>query len=81
MLPHLAWCTDVHCVLRGVNPEMGCNSLIVPPTRPSCALYFQCYDRAELVHEYEFVSSRRQHLTQKLWRQAIVAGYLALEAV
>ena len=53
VFPHLARCTDVHCVFRGVNPETGHNSLIAPPTPPPCALCFQHYNRAELVHECE----------------------------
>ena len=59
LLSHPAQCTDVHCMFRGVNPEMGHNSLIALLTPPPCALCFQCYNRAELAHECELVSSQR----------------------
>ena len=81
MLPHPARYTHVHRVFRGVNPEMGCNSLIALPTKNPCVLYFQRYNRAELVHEYELLLLWRQHPKEKLWRQAVAAGYPASEAV
>ena len=81
VLPHPARCTDVHRIFGGVNPEMGHNSLIALLTPPPCALCFQCYNRAELAHKCELVSSRRQHSTEKLQRQAVAAGFQAWEAV
>ena len=80
VLPHPARCTDVHHVFRGMNPEMGHNSLIMPPTPPLCTLCFQHNNHAELAHKCELVSLQRQHSTEKLWRQAVAAGYQALEA-
>ena len=79
-LPHLARCTDVHCMFRGVNPEMGHNSLIVPLTPPPCTLCFQHYNCMEMAHECELVSLWRQHSMEKLRRQAIAFGYRASEA-
>ena len=81
VLLHPAQCTDVHCVFRGVNPATGHNSLIMPPTPPSCVLCFQRYNPVELAHECELVLSWRQHSTEKLQRQAVVARCRASEAV
>ena len=79
-LPHPARCTDVHRTFRGVNPVTGYNSLIAPPTPPPCALCFQRYTRAELAHECDLVSSRRQNATEKLRRQIVAAGHRASDA-
>ena len=68
VLPHPARCTDVHRVFRGVDPEMGHNSLIMLPTPPLCALCFQYYNHTELAHKCELVSLRRQHSMEKLRR-------------